>query len=188
MSEFTEEQIERAAKEWHESGNGVGSWARSSQHHREIVRKRAARMLTVAGIAPQEQSDPAHTWDPESTPPRKTCGCDELPVPSPDREKLIADEDLSDRHLPNAAYKVGRKIAERGDFDGLDAAIIFMRGAVYGVRKLAAPQALAPEKVADVIHHAFPADSPYRCTHIINAPCVALATALCEAAKRGELS
>ncbi len=53
----TAEQIERAAKEWHESGNGVGSWARSSQHHREIVRKRAARMLTVAGIAPQEPSD-----------------------------------------------------------------------------------------------------------------------------------
>lgn len=50
------------------------------------------------------------------------------------------------------------------------------------------PQALDPEKVADVIHHAFPADSPYRCAHIINAPCVALATALCEAAKRGELT
>lgn len=59
----------------------------------------------------------------------------------------ISDADLSDEHLPNQAYKVGRRIAERGDFDGLDAATVFMRGAVYGVRKFAV---LDPEKVAEV--------------------------------------
>lgn len=59
-------------------------------------------------------------------------------------EEQIEDADLPDEHLPNRAYKVGRKIAERGDFDGLDAATVFMRGAVYGVRKLA-PQ--EPSKI-----------------------------------------
>lgn len=61
----------------------------------------------------------------------------------------VADDDLPDEHLPNQAYKVGRKIAERGDFNGLDAATVFMRGAVYGVRKLAP---LDPVKVAEVLN------------------------------------
>lgn len=98
--------------------------------------------LTAAGVAPREPSekctcpsgDGSLRWPCPSPPP----------VSSPAREKLIADDDLPDEHLPNRAYKVGRKIAERGDFNGLDAATVFMRGAVYGVRKLAAPQPLDP--------------------------------------------
>lgn len=49
----SEEQIEQAAREWYEQANGYGTWASASGKHQQVVRIRAAKALSVAGVSPQ---------------------------------------------------------------------------------------------------------------------------------------
>lgn len=43
----------------------------------------------LAAVSDTTPSEHEHTWDPETTPPRRTCGCDERPAPSEgERETL----------------------------------------------------------------------------------------------------
>lgn len=58
LSEGTpsEEQVERAAREWYEQANGYETWASASGQHQQVVRVRAAKALTAAGVTPQESA------------------------------------------------------------------------------------------------------------------------------------
>lgn len=50
----SEEQVERAAREWYEQANGYETWASASGQHQQVVRVRAAKALTAAGVTQQE--------------------------------------------------------------------------------------------------------------------------------------
>lgn len=81
MSPPTDEQIDAAANAMGEASAGFFS----EDSWRHLARE---ALVAAAGTAPQDHE---HSWEPESTLPRRICACEEKPVPSPDREKLIAD-------------------------------------------------------------------------------------------------
>lgn len=56
-SGWSEEQIERAAQEYHERGNGEGSFDRMAEHVRVSLLFRMGCALTAAGVATQEPGE-----------------------------------------------------------------------------------------------------------------------------------